>query len=89
MQNVAYCFNTNTYNGGFVYLGADPVLEWLSPLDPRARHRALSINRVAGVGDWLFLTNKFTQWSGNFERSAMPVLFCYGDPGVGKTYLRY
>ena len=63
------------------------VLEWLSPLEPRERHQAIGMGRVAGVGDWLLLTKKFTRWSRS--RSAKPVLFCYGEPGAGKTYLRY
>jgi len=65
------------------------LLDWLSPLDPGRLHRALAIGRVAGVGDWLLDTNQFTQWRKGGERSAKSVLFCYGDPGVGKTYLRY
>jgi len=63
--------------------------EWLSPLEPRERHRAIAMNRVAGVGDWLLRTKKFTRWSQSGDRSAKPVLLCYGDPGAGKTYLRY
>ena len=67
-----------------------PVLEWLSTLDPHERHWAISINRVAGVGDWLLSANQFTQWrSRDLEGTSMPVLFCYGDPGAGKTFLRY
>ena len=69
--------------------GKRAVLEWLSPLEPRERHQAIGIDRMPGVGDWLFLTNEFTQWNQSGDGSAKPVLFCYGDPGVGKTYLRY
>ena len=65
------------------------ILDWLSPLEPREKHQAIGMDRVAGVGDWLLLTNEFTQWSQSDDGSAKPVLFCYGDPGVGKTYLRY
>ena len=65
------------------------VLEWLSPLKPRERHQAIGIDQIRGVGDWLFLTNEFTQWNQSGDGSAKPVLFCYGNPGVGKTYLRY
>ena len=28
------------------------ILEWLSPLEPRERHQAIGIDRLAGVGDW-------------------------------------
>ena len=65
------------------------VLEWLSPLEPRERHQTIGMDRTPGVGDWLLLTNEFTQWSQAGDGAAKPVLFCYGDPGVGKTYLRY
>lgn len=65
------------------------VLEWLSPLEPSEKHQAIGMDRVAGVGDWFLLTNEFTRWSQSDDGSAKPVLFCYGDPGVGKTYLRY
>jgi len=65
------------------------VLEWLSPLEPREKHQTIGMDRVAGVGDWLLLTDQFTQWSQSRDGSAKPVLFCYGNPGAGKTYLRY
>ena len=88
MHFVINSFNTDLKEI-IVPFDANPVLEWLSPLDPREKHRAIGINRVAGVGDWLLLTTQFTWWSGDFRGTAVPVLFCYGDPGVGKTYLRY
>jgi len=69
--------------------GKRQILEWLSPLAPRERHRAVSEGRVEGVGDWLLRTNEFGKWSRSEDQAVHPVLFCYGDPGVGKTYLRY
>ena len=65
------------------------VLEWLSPLEPRERHQAIGMDRMPGVGGWLLHTSEFTQWSQSDGGTSKPVLFCYGDPGVGKTYLRY
>ena len=65
------------------------VLEWLSPLDSRKRHYAIGQDRVLGVGDWLLDTNEFTEWNQGGDGIAKPILFGYGDPGVGKTYLRY
>ena len=64
------------------------ILEWLSPLAPRERHQAIREARVDGVGDWLLRTNEFGKWHTGEDQTAHPVLFCYGDPGVGKTYLR-
>jgi len=65
------------------------ILEWLSPLEPRERHQAIGMDRVPGVGEWLLHTSEFIQWNQGHDGSAKPVLFCYGDPGVGKTFLRY
>jgi len=65
------------------------ILEWLSPMAPRERHQAISGGRMGGVGDWLLRTNGFEGWHANEDQGVNPVLFCYGDPGAGKTYLRY
>jgi len=64
------------------------ILEWLSPMAPRERHRAVRDGRVDGVGSWLFETSEFEKWHTGEGRAVNPMLFCYGDPGVGKTYLR-
>ena len=64
------------------------ILEWLSPLAPRERHRAVSEGRIDGISDWLLRTNEFEEWHRGEDKAVHPVLFCYGDPGVGKTYLR-
>ena len=64
------------------------ILEWLSPMAARERHQAVREGRVAGVGNWLLRTNEFEKWHTGEDRAVNPVLFYYGDPGVGKTYLR-
>ena len=64
------------------------ILEWLSPMAPRERHRAIREGRVDGVGSWYLRTNEFAKWHTSEDQVANPVLFGYGDPGVGKTYLR-
>jgi len=64
------------------------ILEWLSPMAPRERHRAVSEGWLDGVGEWLLGTSEFERWYRGEDQAAHPVLFCYGDPGVGKTYLR-
>jgi len=64
------------------------VLEWLSPMAPRERHQAVRDGRVDGVGSWLFGTSEFEKWHTGEDRAVNPMLFCYGGPGVGKTYLR-
>jgi polynucleotide 5'-kinase involved in rRNA processing len=64
------------------------ILEWLSPLTPRERHQTVSEGRVEGVGDWLLHTNEFEKWHTSNDGDVNPVLFCCGDPGVGKTHMR-
>ena len=45
---------------------------------------------MENVGEWVLQTEEFKSWyagSGGSE-SDNAVLFCYGDPGVGKTFIR-
>ena len=63
------------------------ILAWLSPLEPRLRHQDIQDRRVENVGEWLLETEEFRSWHAGSE-SDNAVLFCYGDPGVGKTYIR-
>ena len=65
------------------------ILSWLSPLEPRLRHQEVRDCRVENIGEWLLQTKEFKSWyagSGGGE-SDNAVLFCYGDPGAGKTYI--
>ncbi|RPA98370.1 hypothetical protein L873DRAFT_1040179 [Choiromyces venosus 120613-1] len=67
------------------------IMRWLSPLEPRNRHQGVRIDRFDGVGDWLLETPEFREWrtrrsDGETDEA---VLFCFGNPGVGKTYIRY
>ena len=64
------------------------ILEWLSPMAPRERHQAVREGRVDGVGNWFLRTDEFEGWCTSEDQAVNPVLFCHGDPGVGKTYLR-
>jgi len=65
------------------------ILAWLSPLDPKSRHRDIQDRRVENIGEWLLQTKEFRSWhaGGGGGESDDAVLFCYGDPGVGKTYI--
>jgi len=63
-------------------------MKWASPLDPRGRHHDVGADRVDGVGNWVLETNEFRGWRDNGGGVNKAVLFCSGDPGVGKTYLR-
>jgi len=66
------------------------ILAWLSPLDPKLRHQDIRDRRVENVGEWLLNTEEFRSWYAGSEggESRNAVLYCYGDPGVGKTYMR-
>jgi len=64
------------------------IMQWLSPLDPKRRHQDVRSDRLDGVGNWLLDTKEFREWRSNENGVDKSVLFCYGDPGVGKTYLR-
>ena len=54
------------------------------------QHADIQEGRVNGVGEWLMQTEEFRRWSGFEDKSGghEAVLFCYGGPGVGKTFIR-
>ena len=64
------------------------IMRWLSPLEPNDRHQSVRTGRFEGVGDWVLETSEFRRWREGEGGADEAVLFCYGDPGVGKTYLR-
>jgi len=66
------------------------ILSWLSPLEPRLQHREVQERRAGNIGEWLIQREEFKRWCGFRGESEgdNPVLFCYGDPGVGKTFIR-
>jgi len=68
--------------------GDAQIMRWLSPLEPNNIHQSIHANRFNGVGDWLLGTTKWMEWRGEDGGADKAVLFCSGNPGVGKTYLR-
>jgi len=88
--------NTNSFNNVWnnitITLADDrsQILHWLSPLDPRLRHQDIRERRVDGVGEWLMRTEEFKRWCGlsGEGEDDKAVLFCSGNPGVGKTFVR-
>jgi len=64
------------------------ILQWLSPLEPQKRHQGVRTSQLDGIGNWVIETNEFRRWSGAGDGCAEPVVFCDGNPGVGKTHLR-
>lgn len=91
-QNTTNSYNTNinVWNHCTVANDLSPLLTWLSPLEPGFRHCDIQERRVSDVGEWLMGTEKFRRWSGlggEYEGDEA-ILFCYGNPGVGKTFIR-
>ena len=85
--------NKNSFNkisNFFTGLGDDErqILQWLSPLDPQKRHQDVRTKRLAGLGNWVLETSEFRKWRDAEDGCVDQVLFCYGGPGVGKTYAR-
>ncbi|RPB00997.1 hypothetical protein L873DRAFT_724974 [Choiromyces venosus 120613-1] len=82
------CFNVfNVWDNG-IHGEKRELLGWLSPFDPRTRHQDIQIKRVANVGDWLLKTGEFKHWYDLTQnKSNNMTLFCYGGPGIGKTYI--
>jgi len=85
--------NNNSFNTVNNFGNGDEraeILSWLSPLEPWVRHQDIRAHRVEDVGDWLLQTEEYRNWfDGNHgEGSNNSTLFCYGNPGVGKTYTR-
>ena len=94
INNNSFNNNTNSFNNVCnLSFGTDEraeILAWLSPLEPRLRHQDIRAYRVKDVGDWLLQTEEYQNWF-NGVHGGEPnnsTLFCYGDPGVGKTYIR-
>ena len=90
-NNNYYCGNTTSYNQCNISMPNEKrqILEWISPFASRERHQAVRDSRMEKVGDWLLSNNGFSTWRKTENRTAKPVLFCYGHPGAGKTYIRY
>jgi len=61
------------------------VLRALKPLSFRDKHADLQSRRTEGLGKWLFKTPEYVKWLD--ETSDARTLWCYGNPGAGKTYL--
>ena len=86
--------NNNSFNKVVNYITEEDtegrqILEWLSPLEPQQRHRGVQADRLDSVGNWVLEASEFRKWREAEDGSVEPVLFCYGNPGVGKTYIRY
>jgi len=82
--NIIGSFNYNIYKSD----EDAQIMRWLSPLEPSNRHQGVRTDRFDGVGDWFLETGEFREWRRGEGGADGAVLFCSGNPGVGKTYLR-
>ena len=85
--------NNNSFNSIINFIiGIDEersqILQWLSSLEPQKRHQNVRTGRLDRVGNWVLETSEFRKWRDGEDNCVEPVLFCYGNPGVGKTYVR-
>jgi len=85
-------FNKNSFNTINLFTDMDAegrqVISWLSPLEPQIRHHGVRTDRLDCVGHWVLETSEFRKWCDAEDGCGEPVLFCSGNPGVGKTYVR-
>ena len=95
MQSVSFgdgnsnCGNISSISNTFNISDEDAaIMRWLSPLEPNNRHQGVRTERFDGVGNWLLETTEFREWRYSEGGADKAVLFCSGNPGVGKTYLR-
>jgi len=64
-QYHANSFNTNSINVSHNFTVTNDrsqLLTWLSPLEPRLRHRDIQERRVDNIGEWLMQTEEFRSW---------------------------
>ena len=54
--NIANSFNSTVPDD------SPQILAWLSPLEPRVRHRDIVAKRLDGIGAWLLETEEFRRW---------------------------
>ena len=59
------------------------LLDWLSPTDPIGQHHDILRRRTANTGQWLLAAANYEEWL----QGTLPVLFCPGIPGAGKTIM--
>ena len=85
--NTTHSFFNTTFSNAW---NRSDILAWLSSLEPRLRHNDIRKRLVENVGEWVLQTEEFKSWYAGSGRSDSDrgVLFCYGDPGVGKTFIR-
>ena len=90
-HSIRHSNNGNVFDRDTITDDRAQLLTWLSPLDPGLRHWEIRERCVNKVGEWLLKTEEFRRWYARSEGGCggeNAVLFCYGHPGVGKTFIR-
>jgi hypothetical protein len=67
-----------------MHMEREAAIQWLSSLDVHQKQRRKFEERHKGTGRWFLQTNEFENWFSNPENS---ILWCHGDPGVGKSVM--
>jgi len=81
--------NSNNITTNITYVNKrTKLLNWLSPLQPRVRHNDVRARRQDGIGEWFLRADEFLGWRDGKGEFGKATLFCSGNPGVGKTFLR-
>ena len=80
----------NVWNNITVVDEESEILAWLSPLEPWRQHYDIQARRVDEVGNRFLQTEEYRNWFDGIPggKSNGSALFCYGGPGVGKSYIR-
>jgi len=93
-SNNHHSFNTTNSHNNIInnYITPDDeskILVWLSPLEPRVRHRDIGDQRVDSIGAWLLESQEFKCWHNGSrgDETNHPTLFCHGNEGAGKSYM--
>ena len=80
---------TGNFNNTFNKSDEDAqIMRWLSTLEPNNRHQGVHNNQLDGVGDWVLEASEFREWRGSEGGADNGILFCSGNPGVGKTNMK-
>ena len=94
-NNRKFSNNTNAFNvwnNSTFANDRSRLLALLSSMEPGLKHSEVRERRINDVGEWLTQTKEFRRWCGLVGEGGgegdNAVLFCYGDPGVGKTFIR-
>ena len=81
--------NSNNVTTNITYVNKrTKLLNWLSPLQPCIRHNDVRARRQDGIGELFLEADEFLRWRDGKGEFGKATLFCSGNPGVGKTFLR-